>query len=55
VSIDNKDVQAKLDELEKSKAGLEDNLKAHMGAIQVLQQLLDSDKEMGLPVEAEVV
>jgi len=55
VSIDNKDVQDKLDELMKSKVSLEDNLKAHLGAIQVLQALLDADKEIGVPVEAEVM
>lgn len=53
MSIDNKDVQDKLNELEKSRAQLEANLHAHVGAIQALQQLLDADKELGLPVEAE--
>lgn len=53
MSIDNHDLEKKLAELNQSKAALEDNLKAHMGAVQVLQQLLDADKEMAVPVETE--
>lgn len=53
MAIDNETLTKKLQELEKSKAQLEMNLNAHVGAIQVLKQLLDDDKELGIPVERE--
>lgn len=53
MSVNNQSLEQKLVELNQSKTALEDNLKAHQGAIQVLQQLLDEDKELVVPVETE--
>lgn len=53
MSIDNKTVEDKIAELQRSKEALVANLQAHEGALQALQQLLDADKELAVPVEME--